>query len=98
MAAARNEGLKAGLLSLLILGLLLGIWHLATLGGVRGTTAEALAAIVVASGLGGETVCHPSPQRAMQAAKGQAAESDRILAFGSFYTVAGALQALRAKT
>ncbi len=31
MAAARNEGLKAGLLSLLILGLLLGIWHLATL-------------------------------------------------------------------
>jgi nitrate/nitrite transport system permease protein len=31
MAASRNEGLKAGLLSLLILGLLLGIWHLATL-------------------------------------------------------------------
>ncbi len=31
MAAARNEGLKAHLLSLLILGLLLGIWHLATL-------------------------------------------------------------------
>lgn len=73
------------------------IWHLATLGGVRGTTAEALAAIVVASGLGGETVCHPSPQRAMQAAKGQAAESDRILAFGSFYTVAGALETLRKK-
>lgn len=73
------------------------IWHLATLGGVRGTTAEALAAIVVASGLGGETVCHPSPQMAMQAAKGQAAESDRILAFGSFYTVAGALETLRKK-
>jgi len=33
----------------------------------------------------------------MQAAKGQAAESDRILAFGSFHTVAGALQALRGK-
>ncbi|EKE17738.1 MAG: hypothetical protein ACD_10C00297G0001 [uncultured bacterium] len=34
----------------------------------------------------------------MQAAKGLAAESDRILAFGSFYTVAGALDALGKKT
>jgi dihydrofolate synthase/folylpolyglutamate synthase len=33
----------------------------------------------------------------MQAARGEAAESDRILAFGSFYTVAGALEVLRAK-
>jgi dihydrofolate synthase/folylpolyglutamate synthase len=33
----------------------------------------------------------------MQAAKGQASESDRILAFGSFYTVAGALEALAEK-
>jgi len=33
----------------------------------------------------------------MQAAKGRASESDRILAFGSFYTVAGALEALRKK-
>jgi nitrate/nitrite transport system permease protein len=31
MVAARHEGLKASLLSLLILALLLGIWHLATL-------------------------------------------------------------------
>jgi dihydrofolate synthase/folylpolyglutamate synthase len=73
------------------------VWHLATLGGPRGTTAETLAAIIVDGGLGGEIVCHPSPQAAMQAAKGQAAESDRILAFGSFYTVAGALETLRKK-
>ncbi len=33
----------------------------------------------------------------MQAAKGLAAESDRILVFGSFLTVAGALEALRKK-
>jgi len=70
------------------------VWHVATLEGVRGTTAETLAAIIAEGGLGGEIVCHPSPQAAMQAAKGQAAESDRILAFGSFYTVAGALEAL----
>jgi dihydrofolate synthase / folylpolyglutamate synthase len=72
-------------------------WHLATLTGPRGTTAETLAAIIAGAGLGGEIVCHASPSAAMQAAKGDAAESDRILAFGSFYTVAGALEALRKK-
>lgn len=73
------------------------VWHLATLGGPRGTPAATLAAIIVAAGLGGEVVCHDSPELAMQAAKGAATDSDRILAFGSFYTVAGALQALRKK-
>jgi dihydrofolate synthase/folylpolyglutamate synthase len=73
------------------------VWHLATLTGPRGTTAEALAGIIADHGLGGAVVCHASPLLAMQAAKGQAAESDRILAFGSFYTVAGALEALRKK-
>lgn len=72
-------------------------WHAATLGGPRGTSGEALAAIIVAAGLGGEVICHASPELAMQAAKGAATDSDRILAFGSFYTVAGALQALRKK-
>lgn len=72
-------------------------WHVATLDGPRGTSAEMLAGIIRESGLGGEVFCYPSPQAAMQAAKGQAAESDRILAFGSFYTVAGALEALRKK-
>ena len=72
-------------------------WHVATLGGVRGTAAEAVARIIVVADLGGEVVCHASPEVAMQAARGQAAESDRILAFGSFYTVAGALAALGKK-
>lgn len=73
------------------------VWHTATLGGPRGTSAETLAAIIAAAGLGGEVICHASPELAMQAAKGSATDSDRILAFGSFYTVAGALQALRKK-
>ncbi len=72
-------------------------WHVATLGGVRGTRAERLAEIIGQAGLGGEVICYPSPQLAMQAAREQAAESDRIVAFGSFYTVAGALEALRKK-
>lgn len=73
------------------------VWHLASLGGPRGTTAEQLAAVIAAQSLGGEVVCHASPQEALLAAKGQAAESDRILAFGSFHTVAGALEALGRK-
>lgn len=72
-------------------------WHVATLDGIRGTPAETLAAIIGQAGLGGEVFCYPSPQVAMQAAKEHAAESDRIVAFGSFYTVAGALEALRKK-
>jgi dihydrofolate synthase/folylpolyglutamate synthase len=72
-------------------------WHVATLEGPRGTTAETLAGIIAAHQLGGEVVCHASPELAMRAAKGAAAESDRILAFGSFYTVAGALVALGKK-
>lgn len=73
------------------------VWHAATLGGPRGTTADKLAAIIAASELGGEVICHESATAAMQAAKGRAGESDRIVAFGSFYTVAEALLALRKK-
>lgn len=70
------------------------VWYLATLDGMRGTSAEQLREIVVSSGLDGEIRCYPGPQEAMNAAKGLAGESDRIVAFGSFYTVAGALTAL----
>jgi dihydrofolate synthase/folylpolyglutamate synthase len=72
-------------------------WHVATLDGVRGTTAAALKDIILTGQLGGEVACYESPQAAMKAAKGCAGESDRILAFGSFHTVAGALMALREK-
>ena len=72
-------------------------WHVATLSGIRGASAEKIAAVITDARLGGEVVCHASPAQAMQAAKGLAAESDRILVFGSFYTVAGALDALRKK-
>lgn len=72
-------------------------WYTATLTGVRGTNSETLAAIIERAQLGGEVICHASPAAAIQVAKGRAAESDRILVFGSFHTVAGALQALRAK-
>lgn len=72
-------------------------WHLATLDGLRGTPAQVLADIIQESQLGGEVICHPSPLEAMRAAKELASESDRILGFGSFHTVAGALEALGKK-
>ena len=73
-------------------------WHAATLSGVRGTSAENVKCIITGAQLGGEVICYDSPQAAMQAAKGEAGESDRILAFGSFLTVAGALEVLRKKS
>ena len=70
-------------------------WHLASLGGPRGTTAEMLARVVADAALGGIVMCYDSPALAMRAARSAAGESDRIVTFGSFYTVAGALEALR---
>ena len=72
-------------------------WYAATLDGLRGTAADTLKDIIIAGQLGGDVRCYDSPQAAMKAAKGSAGESDRILAFGSFHTVAGALTALREK-
>ena len=71
-------------------------WYAATLTGPRGTSAERVARIIADGELGGEVDCFASPAEAMCAARGGAGESDRILAFGSFYTVAGVLQALKA--
>lgn len=70
-------------------------WHVASLGGLRGTQAEHLAEVIRDQALGGDIRCYGTPVEAMQAARDAAAESDRIVVFGSFYTVAGALQALR---
>lgn len=70
------------------------VWHLVALQGWRGAPAERLADIIAAQRLGGEVFLHSSPQVAMQAVQGSAVESDRILAFGSFHTVAGVMEAL----
>lgn len=72
-------------------------WHAATLAGPRGAPAARLQESIVAAGLGGTVITYDSPDAAMRAAIGQAGESDRILAFGSFYTVAGVRDALKAR-
>ncbi len=71
-----------------------GHWFLATLEGPRGLSAEALAEQVCKADPGVGYSCYESPGLALAAAQKQAGENDRILAFGSFYTVADALRAL----
>jgi dihydrofolate synthase/folylpolyglutamate synthase len=72
-----------------------GVWHTATLTGLRGTSADQLATIIRENNLGGDVHCHDSPAAALAAAQQQAGESDRIVVFGSFYTVAGVSDLLR---
>jgi dihydrofolate synthase/folylpolyglutamate synthase len=68
-------------------------WYLAGLEVPRGASAETLA--VVAESLGGTVTCFDDVGSAFVAARKAAGENDRILAFGSFYTVAAVMRALK---
>ncbi|MDR0736317.1 MAG: bifunctional tetrahydrofolate synthase/dihydrofolate synthase [Zoogloeaceae bacterium] len=73
-------------------------WFLADLPGLRGLTAAALAGAVRQADPGASFSCHASVQAALAAAQdrtqGEAGENDRIAVFGSFLTVAAALEFL----
>jgi dihydrofolate synthase / folylpolyglutamate synthase len=75
-------------------------WHVCTTPGSRGTSAAELAALLraagAASGKGQSITQHDSIGDAYRAAREAASADDRILAFGSFLTVADALRAMRA--
>jgi len=71
-------------------------WHLCTLGGPRGTDAEALARILLSAGIGAPLRKHGSAAAAFAAAREEAGENDKIVAFGSFLTVAEVMQSLAA--
>jgi len=68
-------------------------WLTATLPGPRGTCAAELAKLLEEQGCRVEG-SFDSPAQAYRAAQGRAGEDDRIVAFGSFLTVAGVLQAI----
>ena len=63
-------------------------WHFSTIAIPRAATADALAAK-----LGGGAVCHLTVAEALTAVKSKSQANDRIVVFGSFYTVAEAQQA-----
>jgi dihydrofolate synthase / folylpolyglutamate synthase len=65
-------------------------WHLATLPGPRGATAAQLMGVLLAESIQTPVVEHPSVSQALAAARSEAGQSDKIVVFGSFLTVAGA--------
>nr|WP_211163614.1 bifunctional tetrahydrofolate synthase/dihydrofolate synthase [Azoarcus taiwanensis] len=65
-------------------------WYVASLQGTRGLDCADLAARLRAAGAAPEA-CFDSPAQAFDAARKAASESDRILVFGSFMTVADVL-------
>jgi dihydrofolate synthase/folylpolyglutamate synthase len=71
-------------------------WTVAPLPGPRGSTAEALAGALRRGGVPDDRIATaPDVAHAWRAARGAAGETDRIVAFGSFLTVAAALAAER---
>jgi dihydrofolate synthase / folylpolyglutamate synthase len=64
-------------------------WHLCDLPTARGARATELAALL---GPAADTRCHLSPSDALRAATAGADPADRIVVFGSFYTVGGVLK------
>ncbi len=68
-------------------------WYVASLDVPRGAAAATLAN--VAEGLGGSVARFDDVAAAFAAARKAAGENDRILAFGSFYTVAAVMRALK---
>ncbi|WP_301100508.1 bifunctional tetrahydrofolate synthase/dihydrofolate synthase [Propionivibrio sp.] len=71
------------------------VWLLASLDLPRGAPAEALAGVVADEKLGGSAQCHASPAEAFMRAVKLAGENDRILVFGSFFTVAAVMRAMK---
>jgi dihydrofolate synthase/folylpolyglutamate synthase len=73
-------------------------WHVATLPGPRGATAAALARHLRERGVAESDIqCFDTVSEALDAARNGADDADRIVAFGSFLTVAAALGAARAR-
>jgi len=69
-------------------------WYAATLSGARGAEAAIMAEAVIATDPGADVQLFVSPRSAFEAAFKRAGGDDRIVAFGSFYTVAEVMASL----
>lgn len=87
--------------SLALLAGKVDVWLLADLDAPRGASAtvlsNALANVVAASKPSGRVECFAAPDEAFARAVELARENDRILVFGSFYTVAAVMRAIDAR-
>lgn len=73
-------------------------WHLAALAGPRGAGAGELARSMNEAGIAAPRFVHESVAAALDAARGEAGENDKIVVFGSFLTVAEAIARLDSRT
>jgi dihydrofolate synthase/folylpolyglutamate synthase len=69
-------------------------WHVASLPGPRGASAAEVLRALAAAGIAQPSTPHDSAASAFAAARSEAREDDKIVAFGSFLTVAEVMQAL----
>ena len=70
-------------------------WHVAAADADRAASAASIAALLAQRGLASVTRTFATIDSALQAARREAGPADRILVFGSFYTVAEALRSAR---
>ena len=71
------------------------VWRVADLPGPRGASADMLQGALLAEGVAPRSIhMHASVDEALDAARAEASEADRIIVFGSFLTVAAARLAL----
>lgn len=67
-------------------------WHLATLAVDRGSNAEELRTVLTSAGIDAPLTLHADPASAYASACQAATTQDRVVAFGSFYTVSDILR------
>jgi len=68
-------------------------WLIASIDAPRGADSALVAAALALAGIGENVSKHPSIAAAYAQARDRAAENDRIVVFGSFYTVAAVMAA-----
>ena len=69
-------------------------WFVAPTPGARGSSVEDLRAALTAADVQGEVRAFDTVEQAWRAARDRAAVDDRIVAFGSFFTVGAVLDAV----
>lgn len=79
---------------LAIVAPLIARWHVAGLGGERGTSAEDMHQALTQAGVRDAVALHVDVEQAYAAALAEAGDDDRIVVFGSFHTVGAILRQL----
>ena len=67
-------------------------WYITDLGVARGAKASQLAKVILQLDENAEVRCFESVAQAIKAADSEAQQGDRVIVFGSFYTVEFAMQ------